>query len=50
MVLTNAICKGINSMVQAAKRKAKGFNTFEGGKAMIFLIGGKLELDVPSPF
>ena len=48
--LTNAICEGINSMVQAAKRKARGFNTFEGFRAMIFLIGAKLELDVPSPF
>ena len=48
--ITNAICEGINSMIQAAKRKARGFNTFEGFKAMIFLIGGKLKLDVPSPF
>ena len=48
--LTNAICEGINSMVQAAMRKARGFNTFEGFRAMIFLIGGKLKLDVPSPF
>ena len=48
--LTNAICEGINSMVQAAKRKARGFNTFEGFRAMIFLIGAKLVLDVPSPF
>lgn len=48
--LTSAICEGINSMVQAAKRKARGFNTFEGFRAMIFLIGGKLDLDVPSQF
>ena len=48
--LTNAICEGINSLVQAAKRKARGFNTFDGFKAMIFLIGGKLKLDVPAPF
>ena len=48
--LTNAICEGINSLVQAAKRKARGFNTFEGFKAMIFLVAGKLELDVPAPF
>ena len=48
--LTNAICEGINSLVQAAKRKARGFNTFEGFRTIIFLIGGKLELDVPSPF
>lgn len=48
--LTNAICEGINSMVQAAKRKARGFATFEGFRAMIFLVAGKLDLAVPSPF
>ena len=48
--LTNAICEGINSMVQAAKRKARGYHTFEGFSAMIFLVAGKLELAVPKPF
>ena len=48
--LTNAICEGINSMVQAAKRKARGFHTFEGYSAMIYLVAGKLELAVPKPF
>ena len=48
--LTNAISEGINSMIQAAKRKARGFNSFEGFAAMIYLIAGKLELAVPTPF
>jgi transposase len=48
--LTNAICEGINSMIQAAKRKARGFHTFEGYASMIFLVTGKLQLDVPRPF
>lgn len=48
--LTNAICEGINSMVQAAKRKARGFRTYEGFAAMIYLIAGKLQLDTPCPF
>jgi len=48
--ITNAICEGINSMVQAAKRKARGFHTFEGYSAMIYLVSGKLELAVPKPF
>ena len=48
--LTNAICEGLNSMIQAAKRKARGFATYEGYRAMIFLVCGKLKLDVPSPF
>ena len=47
--LTNAISEGINSMVQAAKRKARGYNTFEGFASMIYLVAGKLELAVPSP-
>jgi transposase len=45
--ITNAICEGINSLVQAAKRKAGGFNTFDGFRAMIFLVSGNLKLDVP---
>ena len=48
--LTNAICEGINSMVQAAKRKARGYRTLEGYIAMIYLIAGKLELEAPDPF
>jgi len=48
--VTNAICEGINSMVQAAKRKARGFHTFEGYSTMIYLAAGKLELAVPKPF
>lgn len=48
--LTNAICEGINSMVQAAKRKARGFHTIAGFSAMIYLVTGKLQLAVPKPF
>jgi transposase len=48
--LTNAVCEGINSMVQAAKRKARGYNTVEGFAAMIYLVVGKLQLTVPPPF
>lgn len=48
--ITNAVCEGINSMVQAAKRKARGFNTFDGFASMIYLIAGKLQLAVPRPF
>lgn len=48
--LTNAICEGINSMIQAAKRKARGFHTFEGYSSMIYLVAGRLNLAVPAPF
>ena len=48
--LTNAVCEEINSMIQAAKRKAREYNTFEGFAAMIYLVAGKLELPVHDPF
>jgi len=48
--LTNAVAEGINSMIQAAKRKARGFRTFDGFACMIFLIAGKLKLSCGSPF
>lgn len=47
---TNAICEGINSIIQAAKRRARGYPTFRGFKAIIYLIAGKLELGVKVPF
>ena len=37
-------------MIQAAKRKARGFNTYEGFAAMVYLIADKLKLAVPHPF
>ena len=46
--VTNAIAEGINSMIQTAKRKARGFNTIEGFMAMIYLVVGKLKLECPS--
>lgn len=47
--ITNAICEGINSMIQAAKRKARGYHTFEGFSSMIYLIAAKLNLACPNP-
>lgn len=48
--LTNAICEGINSMIQAAKRKARGFHTFDGFASMIYLVAGKLQFSLATPF
>ena len=45
--LTNAICEGINSLVQTAKRKACGCRTFKGFASMIYLVAGKLTLATP---
>lgn len=47
--LTNAISEGINSMIQAAKRKARGYHTFKGFASMIYLIAAKLRLACPNP-
>lgn len=47
--LTNAVCVEINSMIQAAKRKARGYSAFEGFADMIYLVAGKLELPVLAP-
>ena len=47
--ITNAICECINSMIQAAKRKARGYHTFEGFSSMIYLIASKLKLACPNP-
>lgn len=47
--LTNAICEGINSLIQAAKRKARGYHTFEGFSSMIYLVAAKLQLACPNP-
>lgn len=47
--LTNAIAEGINSMIQAAKRKARGYKTFRGYACMIYLVAGKLQLACTCP-
>ena len=41
--LTNAIAEGLNSLIQAAKRKARGFRTYQGYRCCIFLQVGKLD-------
>lgn len=47
---TNAIAEAINSLIQSAKRRARGFRTYEGYKCMIYLTVGKLRLDCPDLF
>lgn len=48
--LTNALAEGINSLVQAAKRKARGYPTFIGFACIIYLVAGKLSLACGSHF
>lgn len=47
---TNAIAEGLNSLIQAAKRRARGYRTFEGYSCMIYLVVGKLKLACPKLF
>ncbi len=41
--IDNGILKGLSSLIQAAKAKARGYRTFENFKAIIYLLTGKLD-------
>ena len=46
--IANGIIKGINSLVQAAKAKARGYRSTRNLKAMVYLIAGKLDFRLPA--
>jgi transposase len=46
--INNGILEGINSLIQAAKAKARGYRTIKNLFTMIYLIGGKLEFRLPT--
>lgn len=46
--LTTGILEGINSLVQAAKARARGYRTTRNLITMIYLIAGKLQYDLPA--
>jgi transposase len=46
--IANGLLEGINSLVQAAKAKARGYRTSRNLKAIIYLIAGKLNIAVPT--
>jgi transposase len=46
--IANGIMEGINSLVQAAKAKARGYRSTRNLKAIIYLIAGKLEFQLPT--
>lgn len=48
--LSNAFAEGMNSMIQTAKRKARGFRLFKSFRTAIYLVGGRLKLACPKPF
>ncbi len=45
--IANGVIEGINSLVQAAKAKARGYRSTRNLKAMVYLIAGKLDLRLP---
>lgn len=46
--ITNGILEGINSLVQAAKARARGYRSQRNFITMIYLLAGKLEFDLPT--
>lgn len=46
--ITNGIMEGINSLVQAARKKARGYRTAEYFITVIYLIAGKLNFKLPT--
>ena len=46
--INNGILEGINSLVQAAKARARGYRTNEYLITMIYLLTGKLRFNLPS--
>ena len=46
--ITNGIMEGINSVVQAAKAKARGYRTLRCLADMTYLLAGRLDLRLPT--
>jgi len=46
--MTNGVLEGINSKVQAARNKARGYRSVEYFITIIYLIAGKLDLNLPT--
>jgi transposase len=47
--LTNGLLEGLNSLIQATKRKARGFKTIDNFIAMSYVTVNKLVITVPQP-
>jgi transposase len=46
--ISNGLIEGINSLVQAAKAKARGYRNSETLKAVTYMVAGKLDLRLPT--
>jgi transposase len=45
--ISNGVLEGINSKIQLAKRRARGYRNIDNFISMIYFIAGKLEFDYP---
>jgi transposase len=48
--INNGILEGLNSIVQAAKAKARGFKTFRNFRIVVFLLTGDLDFKELNPY
>jgi len=46
--IANGLIEGINSLVQAAKAKARGYRSIRNLKAIVYLLAGELDLKLPA--
>lgn len=46
--INNGILEGINSLVQAAKAKARGYRSLKNFITMIYIVAGKLDFNLPT--
>ncbi|HEY1933814.1 MAG TPA: transposase, partial [Acetobacteraceae bacterium] len=46
--IANGLIEGINSLVQAAKAKARGYRSSRNLIAIVYLLAGKLDLRLPA--
>jgi transposase len=44
----NGLIEGINSLVQAAKAKARGYHSTRNLTAIVYLLAGKLDMRLPA--
>lgn len=48
--ITNGVLEGLNSIIQATKRKARGYGTIKHFISMVYLTCSDLEFDLPKAF
>jgi len=48
-LINNGLLEGLNSLIQAAKAKARGFRTFRNFRIIVFLVTGKLNFKEINP-